>query len=162
MRCMSQSGLNALSIFWRPRWLLTPSSSRNAMFQLIYHSRYTISTSGLNTIRNILSASETNNYRNGVTGFLIFDKSSFVQVLEGERGMVEDTYLRICNDPRLSGMGYGGLHRIAGSERNLRPSWHDWRAGGIEPDSGSGHWPCPGPRRFRAVASGEAHPRPVR
>ncbi|MDV6331680.1 BLUF domain-containing protein [Asticcacaulis sp. 201] len=72
------------------------------MFQIIYHSRYTVSASGLSTIRDILSVSETNNYRNGITGFLIFDKSSFVQVLEGERGAVEDTYLRICNDPRHS------------------------------------------------------------
>ena len=48
----------------------------------------------------ILDASHRNNAVNNITGFLIFDKRVFVQVLEGERQCVGDTYECIKLDSR--------------------------------------------------------------
>jgi hypothetical protein len=70
------------------------------VYQLVYHSRFTGTGGALGTVREILAKSQDNNVRNNVTGFLIFDKASFVQVLEGETAAVEDTYARILGDTR--------------------------------------------------------------
>ncbi len=71
------------------------------IFQLIYHSHFLpIGAGPSSTIRSILHASEDNNFRDDITGFLIFDKSAFVQVLEGDQATVLATYERIGEDPR--------------------------------------------------------------
>jgi len=71
------------------------------IYQLIYHSHFMAVGAGpSSTIRSILRASEANNFRDGITGFLIFDKSSFVQVLEGDQAAVLEAYERIGDDPR--------------------------------------------------------------
>lgn len=75
------------------------------VFQLIYHSHFLpIGAGPTSTIRAILHASEDNNFRDGITGFLIFDKSAFIQVLEGEEAAVLETYERIGEDPRHNGL----------------------------------------------------------
>ncbi|WP_283535820.1 BLUF domain-containing protein [Methylorubrum extorquens] len=56
----------------------------------------------ISNMREILSASQCNNGRDGITGFLIFDKTYFIQILEGERSRVTDTYNRIARDSRHS------------------------------------------------------------
>ncbi len=74
--------------------------------QLIYYSRNTVpgdDRAMLSNMREILSASQRNNSQNGITGFLIFDKTWFFQVLEGERGKVRETYDRIAADKRHTG-----------------------------------------------------------
>lgn len=71
--------------------------------QLVYYSRNTVQGDGramLTNMREILSASQRNNSRDGITGFLIFDKTWFVQILEGERAQVTETYTRIDRDKR--------------------------------------------------------------
>jgi hypothetical protein len=71
--------------------------------QLVYYSRNTVPESGrsmISNMREILSASQRNNGRDGITGFLIFDKTYFIQILEGERSRVTDTYNRIARDSR--------------------------------------------------------------
>ncbi|CAO4154393.1 BLUF domain-containing protein [Methylorubrum extorquens] len=73
--------------------------------QLVYYSRNTVPESGrsmISNMREILSASQRNNGRDGITGFLIFDKTYFIQILEGERSRVTDTYNRIARDSRHS------------------------------------------------------------
>jgi hypothetical protein len=73
--------------------------------QLVYYSRNTVPEGGrsmITNMREILSASQRNNGRDGITGFLIFDKIYFIQILEGERSRVTDTYNRITRDPRHS------------------------------------------------------------
>lgn len=70
------------------------------MYQLVYHSRFTGTDGALGTVREILARSRDNNFRDNVTGFLIFDKTSFVQILEGEQSAVENTYTRILGDRR--------------------------------------------------------------
>ena len=53
--------------------------------QLIYHSHFVPGDYGaLSTVRNIIQVSEINNGRDGITGFLIFDKSHFLPIREGE------------------------------------------------------------------------------
>ncbi|KQO86020.1 BLUF domain protein [Methylorubrum extorquens] len=73
--------------------------------QLVYYSHNTVPESGrsmISNMREILSASQRNNGRDGITGFLIFDKTYFIQILEGERSRVTDTYNRIARDSRHS------------------------------------------------------------
>lgn len=70
------------------------------MYQLIYCSRFTGTGGALSTVREILAQSQQNNFQNTITGFLIFDKTHFVQVLEGEEQVVQDTYARLLGDSR--------------------------------------------------------------
>jgi len=75
------------------------------VFQLLYHSHFLpVGAGPSSTIRAILRASEDNNFRDGITGFLIFDKTSFIQVLEGEQAAVLATFDRIGDDPRHTGV----------------------------------------------------------
>lgn len=75
-----------------------------SLSQIIYYSRNRQAASGqraqLELLRAILSASQRNNARDGITGFLLFDRSWFFQILEGERASIIKTYERIQHDPR--------------------------------------------------------------
>lgn len=71
--------------------------------QLIYYSRHKAGAdarSNLTMLREVLSASQRNNPRDGLTGFLLFDAPWFAQVLEGEHDRVLAAYNRIQRDPR--------------------------------------------------------------
>lgn len=95
------------------------------IFQLVYHSRFLpVGAGPSGTIRSILNASEINNFRDGITGFLIFDKSAFVQILEGDEAAVLGTYGRIGDDPRHDGLTLIARRWIA--ERDFS----DWAMGG--------------------------------
>lgn len=48
----------------------------------------------------ILEASVRNNTRDGLTGMLLYSGGNFMQVLEGEKRMVQATFNRISRDPR--------------------------------------------------------------
>ncbi|MDP4003203.1 BLUF domain-containing protein [Methylobacterium sp. NEAU K] len=91
--------------------------------QLVYYSRNTVPGDGramLTNMREILSASQRNNSRDGITGFLIFDKTWFVQILEGERAMVTGTYNRIARDPRHTA---AAIINVSDVEARLFPNW---------------------------------------
>ncbi|GJD41769.1 BLUF domain-containing protein [Methylobacterium bullatum] len=71
--------------------------------QLVYYSRNVVQGNDramLTNLRDIVSASQRNNSRDGITGFLIFDKTWFIQILAGEQAQVSATYTRIARDPR--------------------------------------------------------------
>ena len=104
-----------------------PTFSLSSMiYQLVYLSRYAAETGGaLSTVRDILQTSQNNNYRDNITGFLIFDKSSFWQILEGEQTLVDAAYARISNDPR-----HDGLHLIAARQVEAR-DFPEWSMGGF-------------------------------
>lgn len=74
--------------------------------QIVYYSRHKAVASGerarLELLRTVLSVSQRNNSRDGLTGFLLFDRTWFLQVLEGERARLMSTYERIQRDPRHS------------------------------------------------------------
>ncbi|KMO35074.1 blue light sensor protein [Methylobacterium variabile] len=91
--------------------------------QLVYYSRNTVSGGDramLTNMREILSVSQRNNSRDGITGFLIFDKTWFVQVLEGERAKVMETYNRIGWDNRHSAATIINVRDVQG---RLFPNW---------------------------------------
>jgi hypothetical protein len=96
------------------------------LFQLVYTSIYRAGrvSNELSALRSILSASRRNNQAAGVTGFLIFDRDSFLQVLEGPRDALDATMARIAQDDR---------HRDV-SVLDVRPigqrSFHAWMMGG--------------------------------
>lgn len=95
--------------------------------QLIYYSRNTVpggDRSMLTNLRDIVSASQRNNSRDGITGFLIFDKTWFIQILEGDRTQVGETYNRIARDPRHTGA------TVADARNVSTRSFPNWTMGG--------------------------------
>lgn len=93
--------------------------------QLIYHSHFMPGQQGtLSSVRNIIEASEINNSRDGITGFLIFDKSTFLQILEGDADKIDATFQRISADKR---------HRdltVISKRRLDQRAFQDWAMGG--------------------------------
>jgi acylphosphatase len=72
----------------------------------------------------ILRAARANNERNGITGFLAYaPDGTFVQILEGESDVVEETYARISQDPR-----HYGITRLLDSHEEER-LFADWSMG---------------------------------
>jgi hypothetical protein len=47
-----------------------------------------------------LQSAVKHNSKNGITGMLLYSGGNFLQVLEGEKAAVDETYARICLDPR--------------------------------------------------------------
>jgi hypothetical protein len=73
-----------------------------ALISLIYVSsaRQELSTEELT---RILESSVRHNTAQHLTGMLLYSNGSFMQVLEGEETAVDETYLRIQQDPRHTG-----------------------------------------------------------
>ena len=69
------------------------------LVRLIYCSRVRPTVSTLD-VRSILTVSQRNNARDGITGGLVFTGGVFLQCLEGHRSAVNETYHRIAADPR--------------------------------------------------------------
>lgn len=57
-----------------------------------------------NLIRSILDVARTKNRLNGITGILMSANCSFLQVLEGPKDAVEETFGRINEDTRHHGI----------------------------------------------------------
>lgn len=77
--------------------------TRMSLIQLIYYSKNTLDADDrgqLTNLREILEKARAKNSPIGVTGYLIFDKAYFLQILEGEREAVFATYERIKGDRR--------------------------------------------------------------
>jgi hypothetical protein len=73
------------------------------LVQLVYRSRPAGGASGasrLATFRQIHSASVARNQRSGIGGFLVLTKTHFLQILEGDRSAVMETFERIRRDER--------------------------------------------------------------
>ncbi len=68
------------------------------LLQIIYASD--LSGSNESELSTILNASVRNNEKNEITGMLIYKNSRFLQVLEGKKEAVLETYERISKDPR--------------------------------------------------------------
>lgn len=81
--------------------MTTPTASR--LLRVVYFSRNAIrlpQDQALWEIDTILETSQANNARCGVTGALLFNNGSFVQVLEGPATSVEEVFERIQLDER--------------------------------------------------------------
>jgi hypothetical protein len=72
------------------------------MYSSTYVSSATIPFSN-DSLRALLLSSRTNNERAGITGMLLYKGGNFMQVLEGERGVVLETQNRIFGDVRHRG-----------------------------------------------------------
>lgn len=74
------------------------------LYQLVYRSSFRSGrvANTLQALREIVKASNRNNCASGITGFLIFDGETFLQILEGVRSQVEITYRRISADPAIT------------------------------------------------------------
>jgi hypothetical protein len=74
-------------------------------------------------VQAILASSRRRNPGLGVTGCLLFSGRCFAQVLEGERGAVDDLAARIAADRRHEGIRF--LHQASRRERE----YADWPMG---------------------------------
>ncbi len=73
------------------------------LVQLVYYSRNMLKDDDkgqLQLLREILATARRKNVEGDVTGYLIFDRAWFIQILEGDRAQVQATYQRIARDPR--------------------------------------------------------------
>ncbi|MFC6267989.1 BLUF domain-containing protein [Frigoriflavimonas asaccharolytica] len=69
------------------------------IYQLNYRSRSRPDLE-LNELDEILVLSKTKNTAKNITGCLIYHDGSFVQILEGDKKLVQDLYRKIEADPR--------------------------------------------------------------
>lgn len=100
--------------------------SATPLHRLVYSSTYRTGRidNGLLALRDILSQSRKNNLKSDVTGYLMFDGESFVQILEGPRESVEATMARIARDER-----HRDVAVIAIKPAESR-AFHTWTMGG--------------------------------
>ncbi|MBF0289486.1 MAG: BLUF domain-containing protein [SAR324 cluster bacterium] len=70
-------------------------------YRLIYVSKRDESLN-LQEILDIIESSEMHNKEDHLTGMLLYSKNAFMQVLEGDLLQINQTYQRICKDPRHS------------------------------------------------------------
>lgn len=77
------------------------------------------------TLRAILESSRKNNTKYGITGVLVATSDSFIQVLEGGRTQVCDTYNHIAQDKRHSNV------TILSFEEITQRSFEGWSMGEV-------------------------------
>ncbi|MEA5616427.1 BLUF domain-containing protein [Cronbergia sp. UHCC 0137] len=70
-----------------------------SLYRLIYSS-YGIPDLGYHDLKDIMEKSEKNNQSDGITGLLCYGDSIFLQILEGDRTIISQTYHRIALDQR--------------------------------------------------------------
>ncbi|MGY2052196.1 BLUF domain-containing protein [Methylobacterium sp. JK268] len=78
-------------------------SKRNNLIHLIYFSRALLSAEPAARARELGEIARHAQKRNEfsvITSFLLYEQGYFLQVLEGERNSVQDTFTRIGNDRR--------------------------------------------------------------
>lgn len=97
-----------------------------SLIQLIYTSKNALHADDrgqLTNLREILETARRKNAEVGVTGYLIFDKAYFLQILEGDEAAVEATYARIAGDRR-----HAELRRVE-TRRIAQRAFGDWTMG---------------------------------
>ena len=92
------------------------------MFQLIYASAATVPFSDRD-LQELLADARTTNESLGLSGMLLFDDGSFLQVLEGERDAVLSLFEKIQEDSRHTNV------RILLQKEIDERSFGDWRMG---------------------------------
>ena len=73
--------------------------TEETLHQIVYLSSPTCSMT-LSEVRELLIKAQINNHFKGVTGMLLFDGDSFLQVLEGPKETVRALVKKIERDPR--------------------------------------------------------------
>jgi Sensors of blue-light using FAD len=78
-------------------------SSVMQLRRLVYYSKYNMKPRGeavIADLKQILASAIRTNSERGITGGLVFNRTYFCQVLEGEHALVLQTFARINRDPR--------------------------------------------------------------
>lgn len=99
------------------------------MLQMIYTSEAKTKFSSAE-LQELLLIARRNNDRDAITGMLLYEDGTFLQVLEGENEVVEATYQRIAADKR-----HHKIMLIARFEVDHR-SFHDWEMGFFDASGG--------------------------
>jgi hypothetical protein len=99
------------------------------MLQMIYTSEAKTKFSPAE-LQGLLLIARRNNNRDAITGMLLYEDGTFLQVLEGENEVVEATYQRIAADKR-----HHKIMLIARFEVDHR-SFHDWEMGFFDASGG--------------------------
>ena len=99
------------------------------MLQMIYTSEARTKFSPAE-LQDLLLTARRNNDRDAITGMLLYEDGTFLQVLEGENDVVEATYQRIAADKR-----HHRIMLIARFEVDHR-SFHDWEMGFFDASGG--------------------------
>ncbi|CAN5790879.1 hypothetical protein BH11MYX2_BH11MYX2_07760 [soil metagenome] len=89
------------------------------MFQLVYTSVATTAFTA-DLLRKLLVGARANNTGLGVSGMLLHVEGSFLQVLEGERAVVDALYVKIGTDRRHARVSVLVSREV--TERNF-PDW---------------------------------------
>lgn len=71
------------------------------IYRLIYYSKAKPGI-GFQQLKQILTVAQDRNRRSGITGALLFGEGMFLQVLEGTREVLSETFFRISRDFRHS------------------------------------------------------------
>ena len=89
------------------------------MYELIYCSS---SSNDINSddLEDILNTARTFNTKNDITGCLLYYKSEFIQILEGEKSIIQKLYNNISKDKR-----HKGTILVAEGEKEER-SFDNW------------------------------------
>lgn len=92
------------------------------LMHIIYASRSTIDFSN-DDILDLLAVARKRNKESNITGMLLFDQGSFLQVLEGEEHVVNELFNKISQDSR-----HGGIVKII-SEAIPKRHFNNWSMG---------------------------------
>jgi hypothetical protein len=71
-------------------------------------------------VEDILEEARKFNLENGITGLLLYHQGEFIQILEGDKEVVEELYSRIKTDPRHS---LAKLLESSPIEKRSFPTW---------------------------------------
>ncbi len=93
-----------------------------SLVRLVYFSRASKEMS-LAELKSILEVARKNNSSLGICGMLSYDKSYFLQALEGEREEVNELYLDIADDPRHDEITIISYQEIE------QPVFREWQMG---------------------------------
>lgn len=86
------------------------------MYSIVYHSTESPDITA-EDISNILETARVFNKKKGITGCLIYHNHRFIQVLEGDRKILEELYSTIKRDKRHSNVNT--IYEDFTSERNF-------------------------------------------
>lgn len=92
------------------------------MFYLVYLST-AVKPMNYDDLSALLRQSRDNNHKLGITGMLVYQKGTFMQMLEGDRQTVLDLYHRISRDNR-----HTAIHTVLDGEIRQR-NFADWSMG---------------------------------
>jgi len=92
------------------------------MYYLIYLSS-SVKPMNHDQLSTLLQQCRDNNQKNGITGMLLYQKGTFMQMLEGDKQVILDLYDDITKDDR-----HTGFHKVLSGNIEER-NFEDWSMG---------------------------------